>query len=216
VANDEPVQVGYVCTGNNGCPMSAFSNQASGSVLVVTITIQSSGTIPSTDTARDAYEGDTGVYTLGEILDGLDCFIGYQATGTLNPSTYTGAVQLVRTKQGSDYDGTTGQTLLDSYPTGTDDTSNASFEVTEPTSGLVYDLDAPLQLPSKNQIWRKRMNFFENAQLLDGTYVATEVGFYVRFSCQWHSAGSTFETEADITGDNVLRMGSTATSWNLK
>ena len=104
--------------------------------------------------------------------------------------------------------------MLDSYPPGTDDTSNAQFEVTTPTNGVVYDLDAPLVLPSQNQIWRKRMNFFENAQLPDGTYVANEVGFYTRFSCKWGSNGSTFAT--DVAGDNLLEMGTTKTSWNLQ
>jgi hypothetical protein len=58
------------------------------------------------------------------------------------------------------------------------------------------------------------MNFFENAQLPDGTYVATEVPFYVRFSCKWGSGGSTFST--DVAGDNVLGTGTTKTSWNLQ
>ena len=180
----------------------------------VTITIQSSGTIPTANSARGQYASETGTYNLGNILDGLGCSIGYQATGTLDPSDYTGTVTLVRTKQGSDYDGSTGTTLLDSYPSGTDDSSSSAFEVTTPTSGVVYDLDAPFQYPSQNQIWRKRMNFFENAQLPDGTYVATEVPFYVRFSCKWGSGGSTFST--DVEGDNIMAMGTTKTSWNLQ
>src|SRR5580692_131351 len=185
-----------------------------GSVLLATITIQSSGTIPTANSARDKYKGETSTYNLGNILDGLDCFIGYQATGTLDPSSYTGTVTLVRTKGGAVYDGATGETLLSSYPPGTDDSSEAVFEVTTPINGVVYDLDAPLVLPSQNQTWRMRLNFFENAQLPDGTYVANEVGFYVRFSCKWASSGSTFAT--DVAGDNVLELGTTKTSWNLQ
>ena len=207
---------GYVIEGQgSNCVETIVQESAPITVQpTVTITIQSSGTIPSANSARDAYSGETGTYNLGPILDGLDCFIGYQATGALNPSDYSGTVTLVRTKQGSDYDGVTGTTLLDSYPAGTDDSSEAVFEVTTPTNGVVYDLDAPFQLPSQNQIWRKRMNFFENAQLPDGTYVATEVPFYVRFSCKWGSGGSTFST--DVAGDNVLGTGTTKTSWNLQ
>jgi hypothetical protein len=72
----------------------------------------------------------------------------------------------------------------------------------------------PGRQPATNEIWRKRINFFENAQIPDGTYVANEVGFYVRLSCKWGSSGNTFST--DVTGDNVLGMGTTKTSWNLQ
>ena len=197
-----------------GCILAAVEAATPIQALLVTITIQSSGVIPTANSARTAYANETGTYSLGQITDGLDCFIGYQATGALNPSTYTGTVTLVRTKQGADYVGATGQTLFDSYPPGYPDSSGAAFEVTTPTGGVVYDLDAPFQLPSQNQTWRKRMNFFENAQLPDGTYVANELSFYVRFSCQWGSSGSTFA--ADVPGDNVLGMGTTKTSWNLQ
>ena len=47
-----------------------------------------------------------------------------------------------------------------------------------------------------------------------GTYVANEVAFYVRLSCIWGSSGNTFGT--DVSGDNVLGMGTTKTSWNLQ
>jgi hypothetical protein len=201
--------------GECGCNLSPVEETLPVTVLQVTITIQSSGTIPAADSARGAYYEEVGTYSLGNFVDSSGyCTIGYQATGTLAPSTYTGTVTLVRTKQGADYDGTTGQTLLDSYPTGTDDTSSATFEVTTPTNGLVYDLDGPGMHPAQNQIWRKRMNFFENAQLPNGTFVANEVGFYVRLSCKWGSSGNTFAT--DVAGDNVLGMGTTNTSWNLQ
>lgn len=183
-------------------------------VLEATITIQSSGTIPTANTARGEYYDAVGSYSLGNFVDsGGYCTIGYQATGTLDPSSYTGTVTLVRTKGGVDYDGPTGQAVLVSYPSGTDDTSQAAFEVTTPTNGVVYDLDAPGVDPTQGQIWRQRMNFFENAQLPDGTYIANEVGFYVRLSCVWGSSGNIFGT--DVSGDNVLGMGSTNTSWNL-
>ena len=91
---------------------------------------------------------------------------------------------LVRTKGGKSYKGTTGQTLDATYPTGTPDTSKPQFEDTDPQSGgsngVVYDLDAPGVSPAVSQVGRIRYNFFENAQLPDGTYVANEVGFYVR------------------------------------
>ncbi len=185
-------------------------------VLNVNITIQSSGTIPTANTARGEYQGVTGTYNLGNITDVLtdSCFIGYQATGALDPSTYAGTVTLVRTKEGSVYGGPLGETLLNSYPPGTDDTSNPAFEVTTPTNGAVYDLDAPGATPPEDQIGRERMNFYENAQLPDGTYVANEVGFYVRFSCIWESSGSAFFDQ--VQGDNVLGMGTTKTTWNLQ
>lgn len=204
------------CAYDPFCPAQGYqSGGGGGTVISATISIQSSGTIPAADTARGEYYSVVGSYSLGNQVDsGGYCTIGYQATGTLNPSSYTGTVTLVRTKGGVDYDGTTGQTVLDSYSTGTNDSSEAAFEVTTPTNGVVYDLDAPGMKPTQNQIWRKRMNFFENAQLPDGTYVANEVGFYVRLSCVWGSSGNTFGT--GVSGDNVLGMGTTKTSWNLQ
>jgi hypothetical protein len=82
------------------------------------------------------------------------------------------------------------------------------------SNGKVYDLDAPGVLPAVSQVGRIRYNFAENAQLPDGTYVANEVDFYVRLSCNWGSAGNSFRTE--VSGDNVLGLGTTKTSWNLQ
>jgi hypothetical protein len=211
---DGETELFYEGYGSN-CHLVHLYPTAPVTVLVATISIQSSGTIPTANSARGEYHSVTGSYNLGNFVDsGGYCTIGYQATGALNPSSYTGTVTLVRTKQGMDYDGTTGQTVLNNYGPGTPDTSDPAFEVRSPTNGVVYDLDAPGVLPTQNQIWRKRMNFFENAQLPDGTYIANEVGFYTRFSCKWASGGNTFGT--DVGGDNVLGMGSTKTSWNLQ
>jgi hypothetical protein len=78
----------------------------------------------------------------------------------------------------------------------------------------VYDLDAPGLKPTPLLLMRKRMNFFENAQLPDGTYVANEVAFFVRISCSGNSSGNAFSYT--ISGDNMLGMGQTKTSWNLQ
>jgi hypothetical protein len=202
------------------CPTNAFGpGDAGGDALVVTISIKSSGTAALDDLARGAYQSATGTYNLGNFVDTNGfCSIGFEASGTVAPSTYTGTVLMVRTKGGANYKGPAGQTLDTSYPTGTDDTSDPTFEDNDPQSGgsngVVYDLDAPGRQPATNEIWRKRLNFFENAQLPDGTYVANEVGFYVRLSCIWGSSGNAFAT--DVSGDNVLNLGSTPTSWNLQ
>jgi hypothetical protein len=210
----------YYCAYNASCPDNTnFTGSGPGTVLVVTISIKSSGTAAADDSARDAYNSVVGRYGLGNFVDTSGfCTIGYEASGLLNPVSYTGNVILVRTKGGSDYKGATGQTLDTSYSPGTNDTSPATLEDQNPHSGvsngIVYDLDAPGRKPATNEIWRKRINFFENAQLPDGTYVANEVGFYVRLSCKYGSSGNSFWT--DVTGDNVLNLGSTATTWNLK
>lgn len=144
--------------------------------------------------------------------------MGYQATGIVTPSSYTGAINFVRTMSGKSYTGSTGQTLDTTYPSGTDDTSQARFQDNDPqsggSSGKIYDLDAPGVIPIVSQVGRIRYNFNENAQLPDGTYVANEVAFYVRLSCNWGSTGNSFRNE--FTGDNTLGMGTTNTSWNLQ
>ena len=197
-----------------------------GTTLLVTISIRTSGTAASDNSARDAYAASTGTYSLGNFVGtGGYCSIGFEASGTLTPSHYTGTVILVRTKSGADYNGTSGQTPWHTYgppgcpsSTGGCDTSNPIFEDSNPHSGtsngVVYDLDAPGQSPLTNDIDRKRANFFENAQLPNGVYVGNEVGFYVRFSCVWRSGGNIFGT--DVVGDNVLGLGSTKTTWNLQ
>ena len=201
-------------------PMMLFPAEAPGTVVVVTISIKSSDAAASGNSARDAYHSAEGTYSLGKFVNssGGYCTIGYEADGAVTPSSYTGTVILVRTKGGVNYSGSTGQTVYSTYPTGTDDTSNPELEDQDPQSGgsngVVYDLDAPAVQPATNEVWRKRVNYFENAQLPDGTYVANEVGFYVRISCLWGSSGNTFAT--DVSGDNVLTLGSTATSWNLQ
>jgi hypothetical protein len=202
------------------CPVQAgVRGSGGGTVLAVTISIKSSGTAASDDSARGAYHTLVGTYNLGNFVDpGGFCTIGYEASGKTAPSSYSGTVTLVRTKGGVTYRGSTGQTVNTTYPPGTPDTSEAQYEDTNPQSGgsngVVYDLDAPGVKPLPSEIGRMRLNFFENAQIPDGTYVANEVGFYARLSCLWGSAGNTFKN--DVTGDNVLGMGTTKTSWNLQ
>jgi hypothetical protein len=219
--SSQPVQAGYICLGPGSCPTSGFSGNSGGTSVNVTISRQSSSssTAASDNSARDAYKSNVGTYNLGAfVATGGFCSVGYQATGAVAPSSYTGSINLVRTKSGVGYTGSTGQTVDHTYPTGTGDTSPPQFEDKDPQSGgsngKVYDLDAPGVAPAVSQVGRIRYNFFENAQLPDGTYVANEVGFYVRVSCNWGSAGNSFRNE--ISGDNTLGLGTTKTSWNLQ
>jgi hypothetical protein len=199
------------CAYDPFCPDNTnFQGSGPGTVVVATISITSSGTAATDNSARDAYKSLVGTYNLGAfVATGGFCSIGYQASGMLTPSSYTGAVNLVRTKGGVVYAGSTGQTVQTTYPTGSNDTSMPQYEDTNPHSGgsngVVYDLDAPGVSPAVSQVGRIRYNFFENAQLPDGTYVANEVGFYVRVSCNWGSAGNSFRN--DVAGDNVLGLG---------
>jgi hypothetical protein len=188
-------------------------------VVSVNLTIQSSGTPATDNSARGAYNSEVGTYNLGPIIaTGQACSIGYQVTGAVTPSTYAGTINLVRTMGGVSYTGSTGQTVANTYPSGTSDTSKPQYEDTNPQSGgsngVVYDLDAPGVVPAVSQVGRIRYNLDENAQLPDGTYVSTEVAFYVRVSCNWGSTGNSFRN--DVTGDNTLGMGVTKTSWNLQ
>ena len=185
----------------------------------MTFAIQSSGTAATDNAARGAYNTEVGTCNLGAFVGtGQFCSFGYQVTGTVTPSTYTGAINFVRTKSGVSYKGSTGQTVDTTYPAGTPDTSDPQFQDTDPQSGgsggKVYDLDALGVSPAVSEEGRIRYNFSENAQLPDGTYVATEVPFSVRVSCNWGSAGNSIRNE--VTGDNVLGNGTTKTTWNLQ
>lgn len=208
------------CAYDPSCPYNTnYQGSGTGTVVVATISIRDSGAAATDDAARDAYKSETGTYNLGTFVgtNGF-CSIGYEAAGSITPTSYTGTINLVRTKGGAVYTGSTGQTLQTSYPNGTNDTSPPQLEDTNPHSGTsngtVYDLDAPGTSPAVSQVGRIRYNFFENAQLPDGTYVATEIGFYVRVSCNWGSAGNSFRTE--FSGDNTLGLGTTKTTWNLQ
>jgi len=190
-----------------------------GSVVQATISITAHGQPASDDSARDAYNTANGTYNLGPIVaTGGYCSIGFEASGTVTPSSYTGTVNLIRTRGGVAYTGSTGQTVLKTYPNGSPDTSQPQYEDTDPHSGtsngVVYDLDAPGVSPGASQVGRIRYNFFEKAQFPDGTYVSNEVGFYVRVSCNWGSAGNSFRTE--FSGDNTLGLGTTNTTFDLK
>jgi hypothetical protein len=187
--------------------------------VAVSLSIQSSGTPASDNAARGAYNSENGTYNLSNIIaTGGYCSIGYQVTGTVSPPTYSGTINFVRTKGGQSWTGSTGQTLANTYNPGTDDTSKPQYQDNDPQSGgsngKVYDLDAPGVSPAVSQVGRIRYNLVENAQLPDGTYVATELDYYVRVSCNWGSTGNSFRTE--VSGDNTLGSGTTKTSWNLQ
>ena len=186
---------------NDGCGCIFLQSQPTVPATVVTVafTIQSSGTPPTDNSARDAYKSEVGTYNLGPIIaTGQECSIGFQVTGSVTPSTYTGTINLVRTKGGASYTGSTGQTVNQTYPSGTGDTSKPQYEDTNPQSGgsngVVYDLDAPGVIPVVSQVGRIRYNYIENAQ--------------------WGSTGNSFRN--DVSGDNTLGMGTTKTSWNLQ
>lgn len=215
---------GFVSSAGNSKTSSRYSVVINPIVVTLHINASSTATAATDDSARDAYKSQTGTYDLGPFVDvGGFCTIGLEVSGTVSPASYKGTVILVRSKQGTDYSGASGNTVYANYSSPTDDTSNynnPNLEIMQDTNpysggsnGVVYDLDAPGLKPATNEIWRKRMNFFENAQLPDGTYVANEVGFYVRLSCVYGSNGNTFGT--DVTGDNVFSLGTTPTSWNL-
>lgn len=213
------LQVSFATTDGGQASSNLWPFTVTAPTVTVTLSIQSSGTAANDNSARGAYNTEVGRYGLGAFVGtGQFCTIGYQVSGTVSPSTYTGTINLVRTKGGRSWKGSTGQTLDQTFATGTPDTSPAQFEDTNPQSGgsqgVVYDLDAPGSSPAVSQVGRIRYNFVENAQLPDGTYVANEVAFYVRLSCNWGSAGNSFRTE--FSGDNVFGMGTTKTSYNLQ
>ena len=136
----------------------------------------------------------------------------------MTPSTYTGAIHHGHYQRRGLVYGVHGSNGGHHFAPGTVDTSNPQFQDTDPQSGgsggKAYDLDAPGISRRCSQVGRIRYNFAESAQLPDGTHVSNEVDFYVRVSCNWGSAGNSFRNE--FSGDNVLGLGTTATTWNLQ
>jgi hypothetical protein len=105
-------------------------------------------------------------------------------------------------------------------PPGSDDTSLATFQDSNPQSGgsagKVYDLDAPGKHPPSvdGKTYRLRVNFSTYAAQPDGTAISPSYNFYVRLSCTQTSSG--YQLVNDVAGDNQIGPGTTKTSWNLQ
>ncbi len=187
------------------------------------VTLRTSGTVSSDDSALAAYRTDVGTTSLGPFITTtgateIGCLVGNETVGTITPSNYTGMVQLHRLLL-SDY------VYENSTPYGTpetnvDDTSGMTLRDDNPQSGgsagKVYSMDAPGQTPQyvDGNTYRFRANFAADAELPDGTRISPYYYYYVRVSCTKTSTG--FQFVNDVPGDNTIGTGTTATSWNLQ
>ena len=141
--------------------------------------------------------------------------------GIVTPSSYTGQLQLHRTKLSSaTY---TQSSVLEQQ-------SNAPIDDTDPTAhrdddpqsggsaGKIYDWDTPGRQGGTlaNSPYRLRANFSEFATLSDGvTVISGPLNYFVRISCKFSSTGSpTLATS--VTNDNRVGSGTTVLTWNLQ
>ena len=188
--------------------------------ITATVTLNSTGSVSSDDSALPTYRSTEGTTSLGPIIASgttQGCFIGTEAVGHIVPSTYAGTVIMHRWLLNDAY--YKYSTLLSQVQTpGMDDTSNPSFRDDNPQSGgsggRVYDLDAPgISSPDLNT-YRLRSNFYAWAALPDGTRVSPFYNYYIRVSCAWNGAQYVFRN--DVPNDNQIGVGTTLTSWNLQ
>lgn len=204
------------------CPQAVMNGSQPVSVVSVAMSLQSSGTIASDNSARDLYEILTGTYSLGIQTTTQPnfkaCIAGLQLTGTVTPSTYAGTIQLKRTLVSC---GVYHSSNVADTCTPGDDTSATSNEDEDPQSGgsmgKVYDWDTPGKQNgnSANSVYRFRANFSEYAVANGVTVSAAPVNFYVRVSCKFDASGNP-SLDTTVAGDNQAGTGTTATTWNLQ
>jgi hypothetical protein len=187
-------------------------------------------TISDDNTAKDRYEKQFGVATLGAFLwiDGFTCRTGVEFKAKVTPSNYTGSVVLRRTKVS--YGAWDGSTLIP-VTQGTNpvyvpspDNSPAVWRDDDPQSGkvkgFVYDLDAPGPVDmftDLNHTFRIRQNLSEYAVLdseQNSVSVSAPLPWYSAVSCTETANGPVLDTT--VGGDNQANVGTVPLSWNLQ
>jgi hypothetical protein len=142
----------------------SFPAQATGTVVSVAISQNTSGNVSVDDAADATYYDAVDTYSLGKITtpSGSDagCGIGYETVGTVSPNTYTGLVIIHRIVVSSaEYKGST--YTQEAAPPNSDDTSAPAFQDQNPQSGgsngKVCDLDAPGYTPPDSNTYRLRV-----------------------------------------------------------
>lgn len=193
-------------------------------VVKVDLSLRTTGTASTDNSASTNYSGCIGSTNLGTLLVSGGCThiwsTGVEVIGTVTPSNFAGVITLHRLiVDKRSYDD---MTLIDSQSNAPDD-SDPTFRDDDPqsggSSGKIYDLDAPgtgstSQTPI-NGIRRRRVNYRQWATLGNsGAKVSSDFTWYTRVSIIKTSNGDQLRT--DVTGDNVAGAGTTNLTWNLQ
>jgi hypothetical protein len=191
-------------------------------VLLVTLTLRTSGSVSTDNSASSTYASLLGTTSLGAFMSsGTGNHIrrnGVEIVATASPSNYTGSItinrEVVATKNYND------MTLTGSAGPFAD-TSDASLRDDDPlsggSSGKVYDLDAPgigsIASTPLNTILRRRTNFRQWATV-GGNRVSTDLTWFQRISIIKTSSGD--QLNNDLSGDNTVGTGATNLTWNFQ
>jgi hypothetical protein len=194
-------------------------------IFSVVLALRSFGSVSTDNTALSTYSSTYGTTSLGGFFSmGTGDNVwreGVEITGTVIPSSFTGAVvihrKIIALRLYIDNDSTPYQTLINQ-----DDTSLAEFRDADPQSGgsagRVYDVDAPgLGTGSGapvGSIVRIRVNFYQYTTAGGITLPQSTLYWYLRQSIIKTSSGD--QLLNDISGDNTVGIGSTALTWNLQ
>jgi len=202
-----------------------FSNGGSINLPYVFVTLHLTSGLnlvpPIDDGARDEYARQVGSYSIGPFTNTLGCHVGFEMSGALTPSTYTGHIVLHRIPNSIKL--WRDSTLIQNVPNDPDDTSDPGLRDDDPQSGgshgIVYDLDAPATHPNiDNAVFRTRVNFSEFASFPDGSQFGIQMSptfeFFARWSCKSVASVPGFVT--DVPGDNQVAAGTTPLSINLQ
>ena len=199
------------------------------SVLWVTITIRTSGSISSDNNAKSVIgqvQGNSSP-TLGTIhhtgaRSALGQFWGNGAelVGAVAPKNFEEKIMLDRERLAANYFIGANNTLETGNSGGAQsDTSNVVLRDDEPKpNGKIYDYDAPGlgNLPSiypAGTTRRQRINFREFA-MYNGKKASDDFFWFSRISIV--KTAGTDALSTDVPGDNVAGQGSTPLTWNLQ
>jgi len=199
------------------------------SVLWVTITIRTSGSISSDNNAKSVIgqvQGNSSP-TLGTIhhtgaRSALGQFWGngVELVGTVAPKNFEEKIMLDRQRLAANYFIGANNSLETGNSGGArSDTSNVVLRDDEPKpNGKIYDYDAPGlgNLPSiypAGTTRRQRINFREFA-MYNGKQASDDFFWFSRISIV--KTAGTDALSTDVPGDNVAGQGSTPLTWNLQ
>ena len=191
-------------------------------VVNVSLSLQPVGSIPADNGASRGFGNQLGPFIASNSgITGKSCFVGYQVTGVVTPSDYTGQITLRRTA--------TSTAIFRDPPLGSpnintaaqDDTSSAAYLDSVPQSGgsagKIYDLDDPgyqMSSADKNTVRRTRDNFRSYAVLGSSSSTAlasANLSFYVRLSCTLDGPGNP-SFDHTYSSDNNAGLGSVSLS----
>ncbi|HZP02949.1 MAG TPA: hypothetical protein VFD30_22055 [Terriglobia bacterium] len=192
-------------------------------VPYVVLSLRTSGTVSTDNSARSEYNRRLGSYALGPFFStGAEDHlwqIGVEIKGAVSPNTYTGSILFKREIVAERiYD----NSLLYSSKDNVMDGYDRDLQDQNPQSGpagIVYDLDAPgvgnAPADPIGNISRQRINFREWAELPSGEKVSKyDLNWFSRLSVRKRSTDEVLDT--GISGDNSAGTPSTKLTWNLQ